>query len=176
MPSVHPADPDSADPSPFFSARLTPYRSLGPNGFVLLMLVTGAICLVSGFLFLVVGAWPVFAFFGLDVLIVYVAFKVNYAKAREYEEVHVSADDVHVIRVSARGEVQEHHINPVWARLQVTRLEDEGVTDIRLVSHGKALGIGAFLNPPDRESFAEALGKALALARSGGPDPSLHGV
>lgn len=172
MSPVHPPEINSADPTPFFSARLTPYRSLGRQGFIALMVVTGAICFISGFLFLIVGAWPVFGFFGLDVLIVYVAFRLNYAKAREYEEIHVSTDDVHVVRVSPRGEVQEHHLNPFWARLQVTRLGDEGVVDIRLVSHGKALGIGAFLNPPDRESFADALAQALATARRGGPLPS----
>ncbi|WP_181706279.1 DUF2244 domain-containing protein [Chthonobacter rhizosphaerae] len=162
-------DPSAAD-TPFFSARLTPYRSLGPRGFLVLMLVVGALCFVSGVMFLVIGAWPVFWFFGLDVLLVYVAFRINYDAARAFEEVHVSVTDVHVVRVSPKGRTEEHHLNPLWARLQVTRLEDEGVVAMELVSHGKAVGLGDFLNPPDRETFAEALSKALATARRGGPD------
>lgn len=159
----HPAD------EPFFSARLTPYRSLGPRGFLLLMLMTGAICFVSGFLFLMVGAWPVFGFFGLDLLIVYVAFRLSYDQARAFEEVHVSATEIRVVRVGQRGETQEIHLNPAWARLDVTRIADEGVVALKIVSHGKAHDIGAFLNPPDRESFAAALATALATARRGGP-------
>lgn len=171
MTAHNPTDqgPADADP-PFFSARLTPYRSLGPHGFLALMLAVGVICLVSGVLFLVIGAWPVFWFFGLDILIVYVAFRLNYDSAKAFEEVHVSVTDVHVVRVSPRGRTQEFHLNPLWARLHVTRLEDEGVVEMKLVSHGRAVDLGGFLNPPDRESFAEALSKALATARRGGPD------
>jgi uncharacterized membrane protein len=174
MSSGNPPDIPAPDPAerPFFSARLTPHRSLGPRGFLVLMLATGAICFVSGLVFLVIGAWPVFWFFGLDVLIVYVAFRINYGQARAFEEVHVSALDVRVVRVSERGAVQEFHLNPAWARLDVTRIPDEGVVSIALVSHGRSLDVGSFLNPPDRESFAAALGRALATARRGGPEPA----
>ena len=50
-----------------FSAVITPHRSLGRTGFLLLMLCIGAVSFVCGLLFLVIGAWPVFGFFGLDV-------------------------------------------------------------------------------------------------------------
>ncbi|WP_181700384.1 DUF2244 domain-containing protein [Chthonobacter albigriseus] len=166
-PPVSPAGSEAAQP--FFSARLTPYRSLGPSGFVALMAIVSALCFGSGVMFLVVGAWPVFWFMGLDVLIVYVAFRLSYDKAREFEEIHVSAEDVHIIRVSHRGEIREHHLNPFWVRLNVVRLEDEGVVQVSLVSHGKSQPVGAFLNPADRESFAQALGNALVTARRGGP-------
>jgi len=159
----------SAGEDAFFSARLTPHRSLGPGGFVALMAATGAVCFVSGLAFLAIGAWPVFWFFGLDVLIVYVAFRLNYHRARAYEEIHVSALDVHLRRVGPRGAVQEFHFNPAWARLDVRRIGGEGVVGLALVSHGRAVDVGGFLNPPDRESFADALAAALAAARRGGP-------
>ena len=59
--------PPAAD-EPFFNALLTPHRSLGRTGFTILMgtLVFG--WLATGALFLSQGAWPVFGFFGLDVL------------------------------------------------------------------------------------------------------------
>lgn len=166
--------PEIPDPAPaekaFFSARLTPYRSLGRAGFVALMAATGAVCMISGLMFLVIGAWPVFGFFGLDLLIVYVAFRINYRQARAYEEVSVSPLDVHLVRVGPKGQRQDFHFNPAWARLDVVRISDEGVVALRLVSHGRAVAVGSFLNPPDRESFADAFAGALALARRGGPD------
>ncbi|HUG62771.1 MAG TPA: DUF2244 domain-containing protein, partial [Methylomirabilota bacterium] len=106
---------------------------------------------------------------GLDVAIIYFAFRRSYGQARAFEEVHVSAIDIHVVRMGARGETQEHHVNPAWARLEVRRIEDEGVVALALVSHGRSVPVGGFLNPPDRASFADALGKALATARRGGP-------
>ncbi len=60
-----------------FSALLTPHRSLGPRGFMVLM---SAVCLVSfgtGLLFYMIGAWPVMGFMGLDVALIYVAFKLE---------------------------------------------------------------------------------------------------
>ena len=41
-----------------FRAVLTPHRSLGPTGFRILMIALGAISLVTGTLFLALGAWP----------------------------------------------------------------------------------------------------------------------
>lgn len=163
---------DDAPATPFFSARLTPHRSLGPTGFLALMVGTGIICFGTGLLFLTIGAWPVFGFLGLDVLIIYFAFRLNYRAARAFEEIHVTPTDIHVVRVNPRGGVQEYHLNPSWARLNVVRIEDEGVVALSLSSHGKTLEIGGFLNPPDRESFAEAFGRAIATARRGGPDPA----
>ena len=58
----------------YFDAVLHPHRSLGPRGFAILMGALGALSLISGIVFLSAGAWPVFGFFGLDVLIMYIAF------------------------------------------------------------------------------------------------------
>ena len=76
------ASPDpSVDPS-LFAARLTPHRSLSRAGFLLLMAVLGGISFAAGMVFLVLGAWPVFGFVGLDVLLVYWAFRANDRDAR----------------------------------------------------------------------------------------------
>ncbi|MTI01112.1 DUF2244 domain-containing protein [Roseibium sp. RKSG952] len=153
---------------PFFSAVLTPHRSLGPNGFLILMLCMGLISFVAGMLFLMIGAWPVFGFFGLDMVLIYLAFRWNYASAKAYEEVSVSATEIIIRKIGPRKRRQEFRFNPVWVRLSVTRLEDEGVTRISLFSRGERVDIGDFLNPDDRTSFASAMANALSIARSGG--------
>ena len=158
-------NPVSNSERPIFSAILTPYRSLGPNGFRVLMVCVGTICFVSGLPFLFMGAWPVFLFFSLDVLLVWFAFKMNYRSGRAFEEVEVFPETVTVRQVSPAGEVATHRFNPYWVRLSVHRIEDEGVVRITLTSHGHSLDVGTFLNPLDRESFAEAFRNALSRAR-----------
>ena len=69
-----------AEPT-LFSALLTPHRSLSPTGFLLFMVVLGGISFTTGIMFLLAGAWPVFGFFGLDVIAVYIAFRANYRAA-----------------------------------------------------------------------------------------------
>ena len=79
---------------PFFTAVLTPHRSLGPNGFMILMLCFGAVSFVAGILFWSIGAWPVFGFFGLDIALLWLAFRMNYKSARTHEEVIVSRNEL----------------------------------------------------------------------------------
>lgn len=159
----------SAVQPPFFSAVLTPYRSLGPRGFLVLMLIVAGISFGAGALCLAAGAWPVFGFFGLDVALVWFAFRRNYRDARAYEEVHVSSQEVILRKVSPAGEGQVYRFNPAWLRIEVERLEDEGVTRLRLRSHGREVPLGDFLNPGDREDFLRAFTVALSTARAGGP-------
>lgn len=158
---------DGAD-TPFFSAVLTPYRSLGPDGFLILMICFGAVSFVAGILFWRLGAWPVFGFFGLDVALLWAAFRLNYRSARTFEEIIVSRNALTVRKVGPGKRFQEYRFNPVWVRLSIERVEDEGVVKIQVTSRGETVDLGAFLNPDDRTSFAGAMANALSVARAGG--------
>lgn len=153
--------------SPFFSAVLTPYRSLGPNGFMILMLCFGAVSFAAGILFWSIGAWPVFGFFGLDIALLWFAFRMNYRSAKTYEEVVVSRNDLIIRKVGPGKRFQEFRFNPFWVRLSIERVEDEGVVKITLTSRGESVDLGNFLNPDDRTSFAGAMANALAVAKVG---------
>lgn len=156
----------SAD-TPFFQALLTPHRSLGRRGFAILM---GALLfgwLVTGVIFLSRGAWPVFGFFGLDVLLVYVCFRLNYRAARAREEVSVSRTSIDIKKTAPSGRWQAHHFNPFWAKFSVARHDEIGITGMAVEGQGQTVPIGSFLNPDDRESFARAFGDALATAKRG---------
>ncbi len=152
---------------PFFSARLTPHRSLGQAGFLILMVFVGGVSFVTGIFFVTLGAWPVLGFFGLDVLAVFLAFRWSYRSARAYEEIHVGRDLVLIRRIDPRGRMQEYRFNPLWLRLEVERHAEAGTTAIRLCGRGRRLIVGSFLNPSDKESFATAFSAALSAARSG---------
>jgi uncharacterized membrane protein len=155
-----------ADPT-LFSAIITPHRSLSSTGFVIFMLCIGGISFAAGMVFLMLGAWPVFGFFGLDVLLVYWAFRANYRSARAYEEVTVTATELTVRKISQRGEVREWTLNPVWVRLDRIVHEEFGIERLFLVSHGRRLSIAGFLGPDEKKSFATALSAALGEARRG---------
>lgn len=155
-----------ADPT-IFSAVLTPHRSLSPAGFLLFMLVLGGISFVTGIVFLLAGAWPVLGFFGLDVLLVYWAFRLNYRSARAYEQVIVTPSELTVRKVSHHGRISEWTLNPLWVRLDRVVHAEFGIERLFLVSHGERLAIAGFLGPQEKESFALALSTALGEARRG---------
>jgi uncharacterized membrane protein len=150
-----------------FSALLTPHRSLSSVGFVVLMAVVAVVSFAGGVVFYIVGAWPVGGFFGLDALLIYWAFRVNYRAADAYEEVTVTPSTLRVRKVTHRGKVSEWSLNPVWTRLDREMHEDFGLMRLFLVSHGKRLAVASFLGPDEKETFAAALSAAIGEAKRG---------
>jgi uncharacterized membrane protein len=150
-----------------FSALLTPHRSLSGTGFLVVMGVLAGVSFVGGIVFFFVGAWPVIGFLGLDVALVYWAFRANYRAAAAYEEVTVTPSELHVKKVSARGKVAEWSLNPVWVRLERETHEEFGLLRLFLVSRGRRLAIAGFLGPKEKESFAGALSAAIGEAKRG---------
>jgi uncharacterized membrane protein len=150
-----------------FSAVITPHRSLNATGFLIFMLAIGGLSFACGVMFLMLGAWPVFGFLGLDVLLVYWAFRANYRSGRAYEEVTVTASELTVRKVSHRGGVREWTLNPVWVKLDRIVHEEFGIERLFLVSHGRRLPIASFLGPDEKASFAQALSNALGEAKRG---------
>jgi uncharacterized membrane protein len=148
-----------------FRAVLHPHRSLSPRGFLILMSAIGAVSFVAGMAFLAIGAWPVFGFFGLDVLLIYVAFKLNYRAARAHEIVELTPDLLSVTRVSAEGQAQRFDFNPYWAKVRLAQFAD-GRTDLKIALHGQEFSFGRLLNDDERREFALVLERALFAARS----------
>jgi uncharacterized membrane protein len=155
-----------AEPT-LFCAILSPHRSLGRGGFLLVMLAVGGMSFVAGLVFFILGAWPVVGFLGLDVLLVYAAFRASYRAAAAYEEVTVTPSELKLRKVSHRGEIAEWTLNPVWVRLERLASEEFGIERLFLVSHGRKLPVATFLGPNEKASFATALSAALGEARRG---------
>ena len=150
---------------PFFRALLKPHRSLGRTGFLVLMSALGFGWLVTSIIFLVHGAWPVFGFCGLDMLGIYVAFRLNYRAARAREEVTLSRTLLDIRKIAPSGKSEAHSFNPFWTRFSVSRHSEIGITQMSVTSRNETVAIGSFLNPDDRESFAKAFSRALATAK-----------
>jgi uncharacterized membrane protein len=159
-------DPVPAEPK-LFSALLTPHRSLSRTGFVVLMAFLTTVSFVAGVAFWLMGAWPVFGFFGLDVLLIYWAFRVNFRRARATEEISVTPSKLLIRRVSHRGHVVEWVLNPLWVQLDQKTHAEFGIEKLYLVSRGRRVSIASFLGPDEKASFAKALLAALQAAKRG---------
>ena len=156
------------DPQPeLFSALLTPHRSLSRSGFLVLMGFIGVVSFAAGVVFLLMGAWPVFGFFGLDVLAIYWAFRINFRDAKASEEIRITPFELRVRRVSHRGHVVEFVLNPLWVQLDQKAHAEFGIEKLYLLSKGRRVSIASFLGPDEKASFAKALSAALQAARRG---------
>jgi uncharacterized membrane protein len=150
-----------------FSARLTPHRSLNRTGFVVLMAFLSIVSFATGVAFLMMGAWPVLGFFGLDVLVIYWAFRINFRRAAASEEISVTPSELRVRRVSHRGHVVEWVLNPLWVQLDQKGDAEFGIERLYLLSRGRRVSVGSFLGPDEKASFAKALLAALQAAKRG---------
>jgi uncharacterized membrane protein len=160
-------DFDEAAEPKLFTALLTPHRSLSRNGFLALMLFVGSVSFIASIAFLMMGAWPVFGFLGLDVLAIWWAFRVNYRRAGDTEEITVTATELRVRRVSHRGQVAEWVLNPLWVQLDHVTHEEFGIEQLFLVSRGRRVSIARFLGPDEKASFVKAFRAALQAAKRG---------
>jgi len=155
-----------AEPDGQFRAVLTPHRSLGPAGFLVLMTAICAVSFVAGVLFYMAGAWPVAGFLGLDVALIYLAFRLNYRSGRLYETLELDAFRLTWTRVHPSGRREQFECNPYWARVSLRRRGD-GRTDLGIVCEGREQVFGRFLTDDERRDLARALSGALLEARGG---------
>jgi uncharacterized membrane protein len=163
--------PPPAGPEPLLELTLTPHRSLSHQGFVALMAVLVAFNFVAGIVFLMVGAWPVAGFLGLDVFLVWFAFRMSYAHARQSEHLALYQDRLAIWRRDHWGREQLTELQPYWLRVRVVRHQG-AVSRLLLLSHGRRHVIGQFLAPEERERLALHLDAVLAALRDGRPLPA----
>ena len=151
----------------YFEAVLTPHRSLSRWGFTIMMAAVCAITMGLGLFFLLRGAWPVLGFFGLDVALLYFAFRVNYRAGRIEETVRITDTRLEIGRRSPNGAHASWTFNPYWARLSLAENGMDGGR-ITLSSHGRSVTIGSFLSPDERRAFGTTLDAALRRANGRG--------
>lgn len=155
---------EAGGPPPLFDVVVYPHRSLGPTGFLVLMAALCACSFAVGAVFYLNGAWPVTGFLGLDVLVVYVAFRLNYRAARAYETVRLTPGALEVTKVDVRGRGRRTTFQPYWLSVD---MDDPPRRHSRLTlrSHGRLLEIGRCLTPDEKLDLARALRRALDEAR-----------
>ncbi len=149
----------------YLDAILRPHRSLGRRGFRLLMIAVGLVGLCAGMAFVLIGAWPVFGFFGIEALLIYLAFRLNYRAARMFERLHLTERALTVERVGPASFRAEWRFQPYWLRVSIDT-PALPTSPLVLRSHGRSLAIGAFLPPAERLAVAEALRAALDRLKS----------
>ena len=149
-----------------FRAVLRPHRSLSPRGFLILMTILGGVSFIAGISFALMGAWPVFGFFGLDVALIYLAFRLNYRSGRLHEVVEIDKDELKVTRCHPSGRQEHFSFNPYWVHVRLLD-RGNGRTDLTLQLHDKRLSLGKFLTDEERREVADAVKAALVTARGG---------
>lgn len=145
---------------------LEPHRSLSRNGFLVLMGFVGLVSFVAGVGFALMGAWPVMGFLGLDVALIWLAFRLNYRAGRQLETIDIADGTLTLTRIDPRGRERATALAVAWVDVRLRQASD-GRTALSLASHGREHALGRFLTDDERRGLAPALRQALLAARGG---------
>ncbi|WP_156823358.1 DUF2244 domain-containing protein [Woodsholea maritima] len=152
-----------ADPL-LFDGEVRPHRSLPSLGFIVVMATLVAMSFTAGLAFWLIGAWPVIGFFGLDIALVWLAFKLSYRDGRQLEKIEVTRAEIRVSRFWPSGHFTQYRMPTGWCQLSV-RGKGQSDVQICLSQQGKHLIVGTHLSPQEREDLGQALQSVLARAR-----------
>ena len=143
----------------FLNLTISPHRSLSKGGFKILMLIVTLLCLTGGIIFWFLGAWPVFGFFGLDILLVYIAFKVSYRRGEIYEKLFIVSKKFKIYRGFPSGKLQEWELNPYWAHVELVTQNKN--TQLIIRSEDKVVSVGSFLNVVAKERLKDTISDSI---------------
>ncbi len=143
----------------FLNLTIYPHRSLSKKGFKLLMFFVTFICLGCGLVFWKLGAWPVFGFLGLDILLIYLAFKINYSRGKMYENLRIVSKNLRISRCFPTGKLQVWNLNPYWTEVEIVKQNNH--VNLLIRSEDKVVSVGSFLNNFDKKKLLITLEKSL---------------
>ena len=164
------SDPLISNPlvsDPLFAAVLRPHRSLTPKSIATIIGIVAVAGLFAAIPFIVLGFWPIAGFYGLDIALLYWAFRHNMRDAEAFEEIKLSALELSIRKVDPRGHERHWSFTPIWTRLERDLGKDKEIRHLRLVSRGVKLSIAECLSQEDRQDFSDCFTTALRNARKG---------
>ncbi len=154
-------------PAPLvFEALSGPPLGLSRGAILRIGLLLGGAALICGIGFVWLGAWPVFGFLGVEVLLV-LALLSSHARwsSRAFERVRLADGRLTIERDNGRGQSEKAVFEAYWARPQW--IEDApGEGRLLLSARGNDIEIGLFLNGAERRSLHDALSGALSAWRN----------
>ena len=131
----------------------------------MLMAGIAAVIFLTSIPFYILGAWPVVGFLGLDIILIYLAFRYNNRAALTYEEIVLSRIELLFRAVTWRGSVRETRFNPLWTRLEREEHPEFGTERIEIVQGRRRIEVAKHLGRAERGDFADAFESALITAK-----------
>ncbi len=138
-----------------YSVTAKPNCSLTPRQKVWVFVAIAFLPLVVSIAFMIIGAWLVMPFTGLELLVLGSAFYVVHCHSGDYESITITGDNLAVEwrNYKKTGRIVFHRY---WARI-ILRDAPGGEQRLWLRSHGKEVEFGRYLSNTERLILAGQL-------------------
>ena len=141
-----------------FCIIITPHRSLGHIGFLISMTLIAVVSFIFGLLFMSIGAWPIAGFLGIDTVLIWGAFKLNYKAAEQYEVLERNGGDLILRRFIQSKEKQMIRFVKSFTRVEMFYDEEREISGpLYLATSDKRYEIANFLGTNEKLSLAAAI-------------------
>lgn len=150
--------------TPRLSLRLTPYKSLTPEGFAWFIGVTAA--LISLPLFGILGTsvfWALLPFIVVAIWGIWTALRRSWRDMDLYEDVMVWDDLIRVERHERKRPFRDWEANPYWVRLKLHAKGGPVPNYLTLQGGPREVELGAFLTPLERVELKQLLDRNLRV-------------
>ena len=124
------------------------------------MLVVCFIFFSVGIFFWHIGAWPVFGFLGLDVFLLYYAFRINYKSGEIFETIKLIKQNLLITRNFPSGKKQTWNLEPYWTKVEILNPATHQ-HNLIIKSKNKVVSLGSFLNYNDKKILLKKIESAL---------------
>ena len=145
-------------PYNFLNLKIYPNKSVTFFTLIIFFLIFFIATAVASFYFVSIGAWPVSFFLLADFILLYFAFKKYDKDTKMYDRI-ILKNKLLIINVSKTGSKSLKIIDPTWLRLKI--YSDRKKQYLSIISHGKSVKVGRFLNIKELEDLAKVIKKAL---------------
>lgn len=143
-------------PAAGFSRLARRNNSLSSAGRQLVFGLLFAVSVGIACAFAAAGAWLILPFAGLEMGVLYWAFRSIERRAGDYERIVIDGDRIR-IEIREAGRDHHHEMSRYWSQVAVSR----GGARLALRSHGRELEIGRNLSDDQRLALARELGSEL---------------
>ena len=146
------------NPYNFLNLKVYPNKSLSLITFIIFLLIFLVTTCFAAFYFVLIGAWPVSIFLLADFIFLYFAFNKYNKDSKMYDRI-ILKKKLLVINVSKTGKKKLRVIDPTWLRLKI--YSDNKNQYLSIISRGKSVEVGKFLNIKELEDLAKVIKNAL---------------
>ena len=101
-----------------------------------------------------------FWFFGLDVLLVYIFFKINFKSGRKKEIIILTKNQLIIEFYDSKKILKKHYLDANWIKINLIKLKNE-MNKLQISSKNKSIIIGSFLRYQEKINVANSLHRAL---------------
>lgn len=139
-----------------YSITARPNCSLSPEETLCVFFVVSLTTLIFAFSFVLIGAWPVLPFAGVELLVLGFCFYRVWRHSHDFERL-ILEDGKVIVETHEPGCDKHFELNGYWARMVVDYTPDGSCQRLALRSHGREVEFGRHLSSSERLDVARQL-------------------